>query len=147
MFEQKVFSATAGDNWQETNEVAYFSFSCEIYRRLDRLAKKASTITWSMVSPALRHLKQKNNMDNYQSKWVFFFISIYRRACVWPADVIDGNVSELLIHGRLVFSTRQEIEGGLRVLIGDIYPNFSRALKIVGETYREYVPAETLSDQ
>lgn len=65
------------------------------------------------------------------------FISIYRRAGVWPADVIDGNVSELLVHGRLVFFARQEIEGGLGVLIGDIYPNFSRALKIAGQILPE----------
>lgn len=50
------------------NGFANFSFSCEIYSRLDRLAKKASTITWSMVRPALRHLQQKNDMDNQQSK-------------------------------------------------------------------------------
>lgn len=48
--------------------------------------------------------------------------------CVWPADVVNRNVSELLVHGRLVFPVWQEVEGGLRVLIGHIYPNFSCAL-------------------
>lgn len=78
-------------------------------------------------------------ISNQNAKRVFFFsfISIYRRACVWPADVIDGNVSELLVHGRLVFFARQEIEGGLGVLIGDIYANFSRALKIEGQILSE----------
>lgn len=85
-----------------------------------------------MVRPALRHLKHKIHTENLQSKLSSRtpVISMYSRTGVRPADVVDGNVSELLVHGRLVFPARQEIEGRLGVLVGHIYPNFPRALKI-----------------
>lgn len=37
----------------------YLSLSCEMYRRLDKLARKASTITESIVKPAFKHLEQQ----------------------------------------------------------------------------------------
>lgn len=78
----------------------------------------------------------RNNKDNQKSKckekssFLFSDVTDVTSVCLWPAYVVDGNVSELLVHGWLIFSAWQEIEGRLRVLIGDIYPNFSCALKI-----------------
>lgn len=71
-------------------------------------------------------MKDKNTYKSY-----FLVIAVWC-VCVWPADVVNGNVSELLVHGWLVFPVWQDVEGGLRMFIGHIYPNFSCALKKSG---------------
>ena len=50
---------------------AYLSLSWEMYRRLERLARKASTITGSTVRPAFRHLSSVRQHKKQVS------------ACVW----------------------------------------------------------------
>lgn len=70
--------------------------------------------------------KQKTRDQNYLKEEKKKAV---RCVWVWPAYVVNGNVSELLVHGRLVFPAGKEVEGRLRVLIGDVYSDFSRALK------------------
>ena len=46
----------------------YLSLSWEIYSRLERLARKASTITASTVKPAFRHLSKEEAKQNEASE-------------------------------------------------------------------------------
>lgn len=55
-----------------TRKAAHFSFSCEMYRRLERLAKKASTITWSIVKPAFKHLTEESTRITIKNTFFFF---------------------------------------------------------------------------
>lgn len=79
-----------------------------MYRRLDRLARNASTMTLSMVKPAFRHLGQNERcvsdcLTSHCHKPVTSYtLCVYALwKCVSPADVIDGDVPELFIHGGL----------------------------------------------
>lgn len=42
-----------------------------------------------------------------------------------PADVVYGDVPELLVHGRLAFLTGMGTEGGLGMLIGHVDLNLT----------------------
>ena len=51
---------------------AYLSLSWEMYSRLERLARKASTITGSTVRPAFRHLSRVRQHKNQVSACIWF---------------------------------------------------------------------------
>lgn len=46
-----------------------------------------------------------------------------------PADVVDGDVPQLLVHGRLTLLAGVGADGGLRVLVGHMDFYLTAALK------------------
>lgn len=110
---------------------------------MDKLARNASAMTRSMVSPALRHLGDGKctKINFHLTIYLFLFYRCHFVASpdlfAQPANVVDRNVSQLLIHGRLVLPAGQGGEGGLRMFVGHIDPYFSGTLKNNRNTKKE----------
>lgn len=84
-------------------------------------------MTLSMVSPALRHLRESKVLEAlWMTPQVNMYVSVQLNP---PADVVDGDVPQLLVHGGLALLAGVGADGGLRVLVGHVDFYLAAALK------------------